>query len=110
MNTELVSFSGDDMLPPILAGQFTPATKHRVEKFYSSIAEIFEAWVTRRQSPHTQRAYREDFMTFVKFADIAWPDESWKIVTVSIKDDRGFRRQLIADGQHCFDGDCFDLD
>ena len=85
------------MLPPILAGQFTPATKQRVGKFYSSIAEIFEAWVTRRQSPHTQRAYREDFMTFVKFIGIRWPDEAWKIVAVSIKDVQAFRDQLIAE-------------
>ena len=50
-------------MPPILAGQFTPAIKHRVDSFYSSITGIFEAWVTRRQSPHTQRD--EDFMAFV---------------------------------------------
>src|SRR5436309_10247894 len=97
MTTDIIPISGDDMLPPILAGQFTPAIKHRVDKFYSSIAEIFEAWVTRRQSPHTQRAYREDFMTFVKFIGIRWPDEAWKIVTVSIKDVQAFRDQLIAE-------------
>jgi hypothetical protein len=63
----------------------------------SSIAEIFEAWVTRRQSPHTQRAYREDFMTFVKFVGIRWPDDAWKLVTVSIKDVQAFRDQLIGE-------------
>src|SRR2546428_260258 len=97
MTTDIIPISGDEMLPPILAGQFTPATKQRVGKFYSSIAEIFEAWVTRRQSPHTQRAYREDFMTFVNFIGIRWPEEAWKIVTVSIKDVQAFRDQLIAE-------------
>jgi integrase/recombinase XerC len=97
MTTGLIPIRGDAMLPPILAGQFTPAVKHRVDKFYSSIAEIFESWVTRRQSPHTQRAYREDFMTFVKFAGIQWPDDSWKVMTVSIKDVQTFRDQLISE-------------
>jgi site-specific recombinase XerD len=97
MTTHLSPISSDEMLPPILAGHFTPATKERVGKFYSSIAEIFEAWVTRRQSPHTQRAYREDFMTFVKFVGIEWPDESWKIVTVSIKDVQAWRDELVKE-------------
>src|SRR2546426_9769552 len=97
MTTNITPVSGDQMLPPILAGQFTPDTKRRVGHFYSSIAEIFEAWVTRRQSPHTQRAYREDLMTFVKFAGIRWPDDAWKIVTVSIKDVQAFRDQLIQE-------------
>jgi hypothetical protein len=39
------------MLPPILAGSFTPDTKRRVQRFYIPIAEIFESWVTRRQAP-----------------------------------------------------------
>lgn len=71
MTSALLPVSGDQMLPPILTGQFTPAVKHRVDRFYSSMAEIFEAWVTRRQSPHTQRAYREDVTTFVRFLGIA---------------------------------------
>jgi integrase/recombinase XerC len=84
------------MLPPILTGSFTPDVKRRVERFYISIAEIFEAWVTRRQSPHTQRAYREDFMAFVKFLEIEWPAQAWRILTASIKDVQAFRDLLIA--------------
>ena len=64
----------DQMLPPILADTFAPDTKRRVRQFYLSIAEIFEAWVTRRQSSHTRRDYREYFMAFVKFMGIKWPD------------------------------------
>jgi site-specific recombinase XerD len=97
MPKDLIAISPDEMLPPILAGQFTPSTKHRVEKFYSSIAEIFETWVTRRQSPHTQRAYREDFMAFIKFLGIRWPDEAAKIIAVSVKDVHAFREQLVKD-------------
>ena len=50
-------------LPPILAGSFTPNVKRRLESFYFSVASIFESWVQRRRSPHTQRAYREDVLS-----------------------------------------------
>src|SRR5438552_2856145 len=40
-------------------GEFTPVVKHRFDRFHSSIADIFEAWVRCRQTPHTQRAYRK---------------------------------------------------
>jgi site-specific recombinase XerD len=78
-------------LPPILAGRITPEVKERVEQFYFSVAAIFETWVTRRQSKHTQRAYREDVMAFVHFAGIRWPEESARLLTVSIKDVQAFR-------------------
>lgn len=96
MATDLPVVPSEQMLPPILSGSFTLDTKRRVERFYLSIAEIFEAWVTRRQSPHTQRAYREDFMAFVKFMGIEWPEQAWKILTASIKDVQAFRDLLIA--------------
>lgn len=73
------------MLPPILVGTLTPDVHHPVNRFYVSIAQIFESWITRRQSPHTQRAYREDFMAFVKLMEIEWLDQAWKILTASIK-------------------------
>jgi hypothetical protein len=71
MTKELVS-NPQVMLPPILAGQFTPETQKRVERFYFSVAAIFETWVKRRQSRHTRRAYREDVMAFIKFMGITW--------------------------------------
>lgn len=85
-----------DILPPILAGRETPAVRERVQNFFSSIASIFEAWVTRRQSPHTQRAYREDVMAFVKFIGIAWPDQATDLLAVSIIDVLAFREHLVA--------------
>lgn len=96
MTTNLPAVPSEEMLPTILAGSFTPDVHRRVNRFYVSIAEIFESWVTRRQSPHTQRAYREDFMAFVNFLEIEWPDQAWKILKASIKDVQAFRDQLIA--------------
>jgi hypothetical protein len=47
-----------------------------VWQFYASVAEIFERWVTRRESPHTQRAYRRDVMSLVQFLGIDWPEQA----------------------------------
>jgi len=73
-------------LPAILAGHSTPAIAEKVRQFYFSVADIFELWVRRRTSAHTQRAYRADVMSFVKFMEFAWPDEAIKLLTVKITD------------------------
>ena len=95
MSTQLAR-KNESGLPPILTGQATPAMRQRVFEFFSSVASIFESWVTRRQSAHTQRAYREDVMSFVKFMDIEWPDQATALFSVSVKDVLAFREQLVA--------------
>jgi integrase/recombinase XerC len=94
MNTQLVR-KNDPALPPILLGRSTPAVRERVHGFFSSLASLFEAWVARRNSAHTQRAYREDVMAFLKFQRIAWPEEAIALLSVSIKDVLAFREQLV---------------
>src|SRR5580704_13915577 len=81
----------------ILAGQFTPETRERVERFYFSVAAIFETWVKRRQSRHTRRAYREDVMAFVRFIGIAWPKDCASLLTVSVIDVLAFREAMVAE-------------
>src|SRR5205809_1030436 len=83
-------------LPPILIGATTPAIRKRVEQFFFSVASCFEFWVKRRQSPHTQRAYREDVMAFVRFMGITWPEQSVSLLAVSVTDVLAFREQLLA--------------
>ena len=61
-------------LPPILTGNTPGRVEERVEQFFLSVAQIFEAWVARRSSKHTQRAYRQDVMAFIAFRKIAWPE------------------------------------
>jgi site-specific recombinase XerD len=92
MATQLTPIS--QLLPPILSGRNTPDVKRRVEQFYFSVASCFEAWVARRHSPHTQRAYREDVMAFVKFLGIAWPRQSVQMLAASITDVLAFRDEL----------------
>jgi len=82
-------------LPPILACNASPDMRKRVEQFFFSAASLFEAWVTRRKSAHTQRAYREDVMSFVKFAGIDWPDQAIALYSVSVKDVLAFREHLV---------------
>ena len=94
--TQLATKGRQAGLPPILIGTQTPAIRQRVQQFYFSVASCFESWVARRQSPHTQRAYREDVMAFVKFMGLAWPDEAIELLHVSIKDVQAFRSQLLA--------------
>jgi len=60
MATSLVPKIQSGLLPPILAGNTIPVMRQRVHQFFSSLASLFESWVSRRKSVHTQRAYRED--------------------------------------------------
>lgn len=94
MSTQIVSLKQAQSLPPILAGQNTPTIKLKVQEFYSSIADLFELWIGRRRSPHTQRAYRQDVMGLVQFLGITWPNESTRLLTVTVQDMQAFRSQL----------------
>ncbi len=67
-------------LPPVLLGSVTPENRERVENFFFSVGSIFEAWVNRRKSEHTRRAYRGDVMAFVQFMKIKWPDAASRLL------------------------------
>ena len=99
-STELVLVKETEVeLPPILVGRLTPAVEAQVGSFYGSVAEIFERWVTRRASTHTQRAYRQDVMDFVQFLGLRWPDESTRLFTVSVADVLAFRDVMLAESK-----------
>ena len=82
-------------LPPILAGHATGNVERRVFNFYSQIEELFERWVARRNSPHTQRAYRGDVMSLVKWLNVKWPDEAGALFTVTVADVHAWRDAMI---------------
>src|SRR5713101_5035167 len=84
MSTALPTIASAPEFPPILLGNVTPQIQQRVERFYGSLAEIFEAWVQRCGNPHTQRAYRADVMAFVAFLGIAWTQEPWELFRVTV--------------------------
>src|ERR1700757_3683534 len=78
-------------LPPVIAGAHTPQVEARVENFFNSVAAIFEAWVNRRKSEHTRRAYRGDVMAFVEFRGLVWPRDAAELLRVSILDVQAFK-------------------
>lgn len=88
-------------LPPILAGRDTPEIREHVRSFFVSVAEIFEQWVRRRASPHTQRAYRGDVLDFVAFLDklrgLKWPEDSWMLLQASIADVLAWRERMQSE-------------
>jgi len=98
--TELVPVSATRAeLPPILVGRHAPAVEAQVRSFYGSVADIFERWVTRRTSKHTQRAYRQDVMDFVHFLGIRWPEDSARLFTVSVAKVQAFRDRTLAENK-----------
>jgi site-specific recombinase XerD len=82
-------------MPPVIAGANTPEIERRVENFFYSVASIFEAWVNRRKSDHTRRAYRGDVMAFVEFRGMVWPKDSGQLLRVSILDVQAFREDML---------------
>jgi site-specific recombinase XerD len=85
-------------LPPILTGSAPDQVEARVERFFLSVAAIFEAWVARRSSKHTQRAYRQDVVGFIAFREIAWPDDAIRLLQISVADVHAWRDHLVATG------------
>ena len=80
----------------MIAGTHTPEIESRVESFYTSVAAIFEAWVNRRKSEHTRRAYRGDVMAFVEFRGFVWPRDAAELLRVSILDVQAFKDHMAA--------------
>ena len=84
-----------DALPPILVGRQTVSVKRQVRSFYLSVAEMLERWLARCQSPHTQRAYRQDVMTFVRFMKFSWPEDASRLLLVRVSDVQRYRDFLL---------------
>jgi site-specific recombinase XerC len=85
-------------LPPVISGTHTPEVERRVESFFCSVASIFEAWINRRKSNHTRRAYRGDVMAFVEFCGWAWPDDAPQLLRTSILGVQGFKDAMAKHG------------
>ena len=81
----------------MLLGSVTPENRERVQNFFFSVASIFEAWVNRRKSEHTRRAYRGDVMAFVRFMRWKWPADSARLLSTSILDVQAFKDRLVKE-------------
>lgn len=96
---QLPQIAPAELLPPILAGQQTPSVQRRVERFYLSIDEMLELWITRRESPHTQRAYRQDIESLCKHLSFLLPRDTMQLLRVTVTDIQKWRDSMIADGR-----------
>lgn len=83
-------------LPMALLGHATPAVEGQVRSFFGSVAEMFEAWLRRRENANTRRAYRADVMDFVAFQGIEWPKASAELLRVTVPDVQRWRDSLRA--------------
>lgn len=96
------SIARDVLVPadaiPILAGHANPLMEKQRDSFVNAIHELFERWLARHQSPHTQRAYRQGINSFLRFAGICWPEEAARLLTVRIADVQQFRESMIEAG------------
>jgi integrase/recombinase XerC len=88
---------GRPELPPVLLGRATPEVQIQVQGFYNAVADIFERWVARRSSKHTQRAYRRDVMAFAEFMGLRWPDDATRMLAVTVADVLAFRDEMLAE-------------
>src|SRR3954463_15665536 len=88
----------DREAPPILVGSHTATVAHKVESFANAVAEMFERWVARCESPHTRRTYRQDVMAFVAYLKLRWPDEAPQLLTVRVAEVQDYRTRLGSSG------------
>ncbi len=87
-----------ELLLPILHGQSTPEVAKRVESFTLAVDQMFDRWVSRRPSKHTQRSYRQSVMHFVQWLKIEWPQNCSELLEVTVADVQAYRDALIEEG------------
>jgi site-specific recombinase XerD len=88
--------AGRIALPPILEGCYTLSIEEAVRQFVLGVPELLERWISRRASPHTQRAYRQDLFTFIGFAGIAWPEQATALFSVKVAQIHAYRDWMLA--------------
>jgi site-specific recombinase XerD len=78
-------------LPPILDGCYTLTVEEKVRRFALSVPEMLERWISRRGSPHTRRAYRQDLFTFIGFAGLPWPEDATQLFAITVGQVQAYR-------------------
>jgi site-specific recombinase XerD len=86
------------LLPPVLDGHATRSVEDKVQRFVLNVPEMLERWISRRTSPHTQRAYRQDLFTFIAFADLRWPEDSVSLFGITVGQVHAYRDWMVTRG------------
>jgi site-specific recombinase XerD len=89
---------GRTALPPILDGCYTLSVEEKLQRFVLNVREILERWISRRSSPHTQRAYEQDLFTFIGFANLCWPEDATALFGVTVAQVHAYRDWMTARG------------
>jgi site-specific recombinase XerD len=92
------STNGRGALPPILESCYTASIEEARRQFVLGVPELLERWISRRASRHTQRAYRQDLFTFIRFAGITWPDEAPALFRIGVAQVHAYRDRMITRG------------
>lgn len=95
-NEDVSILADREMLPTVTLGTATPAILQRVQRFYLSVAELYERWLARNASTGTQRAYRQGVDGFIRFLGIIWPEQSDRFLRVRVADVQRFRDWMIS--------------
>lgn len=89
-------------LPEIFPGRESSQTQLEVSAFYENIASVFDAWIGRRNSPHTQRTYRNHVLQFTRFLGLSDDDErtlspgaAQELCRVTVQDVQRYRDYLV---------------
>lgn len=85
-------------LPPIPDGCYTDSIEEARRQFVLGVPELLERWISRRASRHTQRAYRQDLLTFIRFAGFAWPGDAPVLFRIKVAEVHAYRDWMISRG------------
>lgn len=86
-------------LPPMLSGHATLENEVKVKRFYLSVAQIFNLWLSRNRSGETRRAYRRGVLSLMDFLGIQWPEESTRAFDVTVADVQAWFDEMVEEGK-----------
>jgi site-specific recombinase XerD len=84
-----------ESLPPAMLAEHSRRTQERIENFYRSMHELLDRWIERSPSENTRKSYRRDIECFIDYMEWEWPEESWKVLTTTIKDVLAWRDLMM---------------
>jgi integrase/recombinase XerD len=93
-NSDILKLTSTSM-PPIIQGHESKIIIKKVESFYKSVSNMFEAWVNRSENYNTRRCYQRDVLSFIEYLGIRWPQNDWQFLQTSVQDVRDWRTFMI---------------
>lgn len=72
--------------------------EEKVRRFVLNVHELLESWISRRASPHTQRAYCQNLFAFLAFAKIVWPTQATDLFAVTVGQAHAYRGWMVGRG------------